>query len=157
MRTKVMEALKDSFKPEFLNRLDEIIIFNILAKEAIKEIVDIQIGVVKKRLLEKEIELSVSDGVLKFLAEEGYDPSYGARPLKRLIQSKILTPLASMMISNNIMSGGKVMVGFSGKDFTFEIKKGKKKVVSKNLKTKGAAQKALPGGSKKKKKDKVLV
>jgi len=125
MKEKVLNSLKDSFKPEFLNRIDEIIIFNILNKKAIEEIVNIQIKEVKERLLSKDVDMEISPAVLKELTVKGYNPSYGARPLKRLIQSKILTPIASLMISNNIMSGGKVLVDFNGKDFTFDMAKGK--------------------------------
>jgi ATP-dependent Clp protease ATP-binding subunit ClpC len=134
MKEKVIEALKESFRPEFLNRLDEVIIFNILSRKAIEKIVDIQVNEVKKRLLSKDIKLEIAKGVKEYLSEEGYDPSFGARPLKRLIQSKILNPVASMMITNNMMSGGEVAVGIKGKEFTFEMSKKGKKRVSKALK-----------------------
>jgi ATP-dependent Clp protease ATP-binding subunit ClpB len=134
MKSKVMEALKDNFKPEFLNRVDEIIIFNILNKKAVTDIVSIQVDRVKERLLNKEIEIEISPKALKFLADEGYDPSFGARPLKRLIQSKILSQVASLMITHNVMSGGKVYVDLKSKEFTFEILKGGKKIISDNLK-----------------------
>ena len=130
MKDRVMESLKESFKPEFLNRVDEIIMFNILSKKAVEEIVKIQLERVRERLLSKEIEIEVSSKALNFLAEKGYDPSFGARPLKRLIQSKILSQIASLMISNDIMVGGKVFVDIKGKDFSFEIKKGKKNALS---------------------------
>ena len=117
-----------------MNRIDEIIIFNILSKKAIQNIVDIQIGHVKNRLKEKDISLEISTKALKYLVDEGYNPNYGARPLKRLIQSKILNPVASMMISHNIMNGGKVSVDLKGKEFSFEIKRGSKKILSSNLK-----------------------
>ena len=113
-KTKVMESLKDYFRPEFLNRLDEIIIFDILSPEAIKEIVRIQIGMTKKRLLEKEIKLNLSTDVFAYLAKEGYNPQYGARPLKRIIQNKILTPVASLMISRGVLRGGTVSVDMKG-------------------------------------------
>jgi len=137
-KTKVMEALRESFRPEFLNRLDEIVIFNILSKKAIKDIVQIQIAKVKERLLEKDIKLNIDQKVFDYLAKEGYNPRYGARPLKRLIQQKILTPLASIMIENSIMSGGEVFVGVPSSgdkhEFTFDFKKGSKRIQSKNLK-----------------------
>lgn len=136
MKEKVMEALKDSFKPEFLNRVDDIIIFNILSKKAIENIVNIQVERVKERLLQKDISIEITPKALKYLGEEGYNPNYGARPLKRLIQSKILTPIASIMISHNVMSGGKVVVDLKGKEFSFEIKKGNRKIFSNNVKSK---------------------
>ncbi len=109
-KDKVLKELKDYFRPEFINRLDEIIVFDILSPKAIEEIVKIQVNLVKKRLLEKEIKLNVSDEVLSYLAKEGYNPQYGARPLKRLIQSKILTPIAGMMVSRGVMEGGIISV-----------------------------------------------
>jgi ATP-dependent Clp protease ATP-binding subunit ClpB len=109
-KEKVMESLRDHFKPEFLNRLDAIVLFDILSKEAIKQIVDIQIDMVQKRLEDKEIRLEVTDKALEHLAHHGYDPQFGARPLKRLIQDKILTKIASLMISAGVMEGGKVSV-----------------------------------------------
>lgn len=126
VKEKVLATLKDNFRPEFLNRLDDVIIFDVLSKEAIKEIVKIQIDMVKKRLFEKEIELLVSDTVIETLSQEGYNPQYGARPLKRMIQEKILNPVASMMISNKILSGGTVSVDMVGGQFNFEVTKGKR-------------------------------
>lgn len=126
IKEKVSGALKDHFRPEFLNRVDDIIIFDILSKEAIRNIVDVQIGIVQKRLREKEIDLSVTESVLKLLAEEGYNPQYGARPLKRLIQEKILNPVASMMITNKVLSGGTILVDVRGGKFTFDVKKSRR-------------------------------
>lgn len=129
VKEKVMSALKDYFRPEFLNRLDDTIIFDILSPAAIREIVKIQVDVVKGRLAAKEIKLDISETVLSYLGKEGYNPQYGARPLKRLIQNKILTPVASLMISQGVMKGGEICVdmknGKSG-EFTFDVKKGKK-------------------------------
>ena len=123
IKEKVLSTLKEHFRPEFLNRLDDIIVFDILSKEAIQEIVNIQIGIIKKRLGEKEINLTVSESVLALLANEGYNPQYGARPLKRLIQEKILNPVASMMISSKVLSGGTVLVDAKEGQFTFDIKR----------------------------------
>ncbi|MDP3763807.1 MAG: AAA family ATPase [bacterium] len=125
VKDKVLSTLKEHFRPEFLNRLDDIIVFDILSKEAIKEIVNIQIEIIKKRLEDKEINLKVAESVLELLAKEGYTPQYGARPLKRLIQDKILNPVASMMISNKVLSGGMVLVDVHNGNFTFDIKKSK--------------------------------
>ncbi len=97
-KDKVMESLKSYFRPEFLNRLEEIIIFDILSPQTIRRIVEMQVEEVRQRLLGKDISLSVSKDVYDYLAKEGYDPKFGARPLKRVIQSKILTPVASMMV-----------------------------------------------------------
>ena len=126
VKDKVLNSLKDHFRPEFLNRVDDIIVFDVLSREAIKNIVDIQIGIVQKRLSEKEIDVSVTDAVLELLSKEGYNPQYGARPLKRLIQDKILNPVASMMISNKVLSGGTILVDVRDGKFTFDIKKSRR-------------------------------
>lgn len=128
VKGKVMESLKDYFRPEFLNRLDSIILFDVLSQESIKEIVKIQVDQVIKRLEEKEIKLEIAPTVLEYLAKEGYNPQYGARPLKRLIQEKILTPVAGFMISQGVGKGGAISVGVKNGEFTFDVKKGKKLV-----------------------------
>ncbi|OGD67721.1 ATP-dependent chaperone ClpB [Candidatus Campbellbacteria bacterium RIFOXYC2_FULL_35_25] len=122
-KDNVMKALKDNFRPEFINRLDEIVIFDILSPEVIKEIVNIQIGIVRKRLIEKEIKFNLSESILSYLSKEGYNPQYGARPLKRLIQNKILTPIASSMIENNMMVGGSVSIDMKNGEMVFDVKK----------------------------------
>ncbi len=122
-KEKVMGRLKDYFRPEFLNRLDEIIIFNILSMEAIKRIVDMQVKIVADRLASKDIKLAIQPEVYAYLAKEGYSPQYGARPLKRIIQSKILTPVASFMVSRGVMEGGTVSVGMKGSEFVFDVTK----------------------------------
>jgi ATP-dependent Clp protease ATP-binding subunit ClpB len=133
-KTKVMDALKDHFRPEFLNRLDDIVIFDILGKEAIAEIVKIQVGIITERLAQKEISITLTPAVYTDLADTGYSPQYGARPLKRLIQNKILTPIASLMVSKGIMKGGSITVDVKGGEYTFDVKKGKKgSFVSENL------------------------
>ncbi|HEU5115013.1 MAG TPA: AAA family ATPase [Candidatus Paceibacterota bacterium] len=128
VKGKVLESLRDYFRPEFLNRLDSIIIFDVLSPEAIKDIVKIQVDQIVKRLEEKEIRLEVTSSVLDYLAKEGYNPQYGARPLKRLIQEKILTPVAGFMISQGVGKGGSITVGLKGGEFTFDVKKGKKPI-----------------------------
>ena len=118
-----MGALKERFRPEFLNRLDEIVLFDILSPEVIQSIVGLQVDIVKKRLAEKEITLEVSGEVLNYLAEKGYDPHYGARPLKRLIQNKILTPVASLMISQGVLKGGRVGVTIEKGEIVIRVEK----------------------------------
>ena len=124
-KDKVLESLKDYFRPEFLNRLDEIIIFDILSPETISEIVNMQIEEVAERLAKKEIKLSVGVDVKEFLAKEGYEPKYGARPLRRLIQSKILTPVTNMMVGQGMLQGGVVKVNMDKdkKELVFDVKK----------------------------------
>jgi ATP-dependent Clp protease ATP-binding subunit ClpB len=127
-KTRVMGSLKDYFRPEFLNRLDEIILFNILTPEAIKDIVKIQVKVVEDRLQAKGITLNILPQAFDHIAKEGYNPQYGARPLKRMIQNKILTKVASLIISQDLLEGGVIEVGFKKGEFTFDVKKnGKRK------------------------------
>ncbi|MDP3645995.1 MAG: AAA family ATPase [bacterium] len=134
VKEKVMGSLKEFFRPEFLNRLDEIILFNILSPEAIMDIVRMQVEIVGKRLEEKHISLTLSEVAFEHLAKEGYSPQYGARPLKRLIQTKILTPIANMMVARGVMEGGSVAVdiktGEDGKiEFAFDVRKGPERKV----------------------------
>jgi ATP-dependent Clp protease ATP-binding subunit ClpA len=125
---KVMNSLKDFFRPEFLNRVDDIILFDILSKESIEKIVSIQVNLVIERLKAKDINLVITPDVLTYLAKEGYNPHYGARPLKRLIQNKILTPVANLMISQGITKGGTITVTMKKgtEEFQFDVKNKKK-------------------------------
>ena len=125
-KDKVMGALRESFRPEFLNRLDDTIIFDVLSPEAIRSIVSLQIEDVVRRLEEKEISIEFSTQALDKLAQEGYNPRYGARPLRRIIQNAVLTPIASMMVGKQIGKGGSVLVGVKNGQFTFDVKKGRK-------------------------------
>ena len=136
MKDKVMGALKDNFKPEFLNRIDEIILFDVLGPEAIRKIVDIEVQKIHARLAEKEIVLEFKPAVYDYLAKEGYSPQYGARPLRRLIQSKILTPLASMMITDGLRENARVVIDLDkeGK-LKFDIKKTTSSHKSKKVET----------------------
>ncbi|OHA98534.1 MAG: ATP-dependent chaperone ClpB [Candidatus Zambryskibacteria bacterium RIFCSPHIGHO2_12_FULL_38_34] len=126
VKEKVMEAMKDFFRPEFLNRIDDVVIFDILSMVAIREIVKIQIDLVRERLSSKEISLELTDEAYEYLAKEGYNPQYGARPLKRLIQNKILNQVASFIISKGILKGGTVSVSVKNNDLVFDIKKGRR-------------------------------
>ncbi|MEK7588615.1 MAG: AAA family ATPase, partial [Patescibacteria group bacterium] len=125
MKDKVMDALKDHFRPEFINRLDEIIVFDILSEEAIKEIVDLKIQIVVERLAAKGIGFEISESALGHLAKVGYDPHFGARPLNRLIQNKILNPVATFIISNGVKKGDTVLVGMKGEELSILTRKGK--------------------------------
>jgi len=110
LKDKVLDALKESFRPEFLNRIDEIIIFNYLNKPEIRKIVDLELEKVAKRLENKKIKIKVSERAKKLLAEQGFDPNLGARPLKRVIQRKVLDPLALKIVSGLVREGGEVFV-----------------------------------------------
>ena len=123
VKEKVMGALKDHFRPEFLNRLDDIIMFDVLSKETLTRIVDNQIEEVIRRLAGKRITLALTPEVKLWLAGVGHNPQYGARPLKRAIQDKILTPIATLMVGQGVMEGGTVTVTMKGTEPHFEVKK----------------------------------
>ncbi len=106
----VMEAVRGHFRPEFLNRLDETIIFDRLAREDMAGIVDIQLGLLMKRLASREIKLDLTDSAHKWLADEGYDPVFGARPLKRVIQRAVQDPLAEMILAGDVLDGATVHI-----------------------------------------------
>jgi ATP-dependent Clp protease ATP-binding subunit ClpB len=122
-KEKVRDALKEHFRPEFLNRLDDIIIFDVLAKEALARIVDTQVEEVMRRLTQKRIALVIEPDVRTWLADKGYNPQYGARPLRRTIQDKILTPLASLMVDQGLLEGGTVTVSVKNDEPHFDVKK----------------------------------
>ncbi|UTW55749.1 ATP-dependent chaperone ClpB [Kordiimonas sp. SCSIO 12610] len=113
VRDQVMDVVKGAFRPEFINRLDEIILFHRLGREHMAGIVDIQIDYLKHLLEDRNIDLELEDGAIKWLGDAGYDPVYGARPLKRVIQKNVQDPLAEMILKGDVKSGGKVSVGSS--------------------------------------------
>lgn len=113
-KEKVRESLKHGFKPEFLNRIDEIIIFNALKRTDIEKIVELQLDLVRKRLAEKEIKVAIDASAKKHIVDNGFDPDFGARPIKRLIQKTILDQLADKIIRGQIKDGDKVKISFSG-------------------------------------------
>jgi ATP-dependent Clp protease ATP-binding subunit ClpB len=110
MKDKIMEILRKSFKPEFLNRIDEIIIFHLLRQEQIKTILNLQLEKVARRLEQRKIKVEFTEKLKELLTKEGFDPLYGARPLKRVIQDKILDELALQIIEGKIEEGEKVVV-----------------------------------------------
>ncbi len=111
-----MDAVKKHFRPEFINRIDEIVFFNELGKDVMAGIVKIQLRGLEKRLAERHIELHVSDKAVKWLAEHGYDPAFGARPLKRLIMSSVEDKVADLILSGDVTDGGTVEVDVKGKE-----------------------------------------
>lgn len=123
MKEKVMGALKDHFRPEFLNRLDDIVMFDILSKDALMQIVEAQVNEVVARLAAKRITLTLTPEVRAWLADKGYNPQYGARPLKRAVQDHILTPIASLMVGQGIMEGGSVSVTLKNGEPHFAVAK----------------------------------
>ncbi len=110
MKDKIMESLRERFKPEFLNRVDEIIMFHPLDEKQIRSIVDLQLAIVAKRLEDKKITINITDKAKDWLSKKGYDPNLGARPLKRVIQTELLDPLAMQIIEGKIEDGSKVKV-----------------------------------------------
>jgi ATP-dependent Clp protease ATP-binding subunit ClpB len=122
MKDAVLDELRHHFRPEFLNRVDETIVFHSLTEEHLKQIVEIQLNGLRKRLAERHIELELSDRARGQLVRVGYDPNYGARPLKRAIQREIETPMARMILGGEVRDGQRVSVdvGSSGK-LQFEI------------------------------------
>jgi len=118
-RREVMEALRAHFRPEFLNRIDDIIFFHALTREHIKEIIDIQLTGLMRRLEERKIHVTLTDSAKDELVRQGYDPLYGARPLKRAIQRRVLDPLALRVLEGDFVEGDRVNVGTSGDKMTF--------------------------------------
>ena len=110
VREQVMEVVRASFRPEFLNRIDEVLLFTRLARESMKGIVDIQLGRLRQMLADRDIKLALDDAALAWLAETGYDPVYGARPLKRVIQRSLQNPLANRILEGRIKDGDVVIV-----------------------------------------------
>ncbi|MGZ4881159.1 MAG: ATP-dependent chaperone ClpB [Halobacteriota archaeon] len=120
MRDAVIETLQTRFLPEFLNRVDEIMIFHPLQKGQIRKIVELQVARLRKQLTDKGIELDVTETALDEIASEGYDLTYGARPLKRVIQQRIQNPLAVELLKREFEDGSRVKIDFFGGNFTFE-------------------------------------
>jgi ATP-dependent Clp protease ATP-binding subunit ClpC len=110
MRKKLMDALKRTFRPEFINRLDSVIVFRSLAKDDIRKIVQLELDKVNARLDENNIRLRASDTALAYLAEEGYNPEMGARPLRRVIQQKIEDRLSDALLANEFEDGDNILV-----------------------------------------------
>ena len=120
MRSRVTEALRGQFRPEFLNRIDEIIIFHALMKSQLRDIVKIQIKRLESRLAEKNLTLKLSDDALDFVADIGYDPTYGARPLKRAIQREIETTLAKAILRSEFLPGDTIFADVENERLTFK-------------------------------------
>jgi len=118
-REKIMLLLRQTFRPEFLNRIDEIIIFNNLGKKELEKIVDLQIGRIKERLKKQGIELTITKEAKKLLAKEGFDPDFGARPLKRVIQRKILDEIAPLLVERKIKEGDKIKIEAKNNQIVF--------------------------------------
>jgi len=127
MKEAVLEEMRHYFRPEFLNRVDEIIVFHALSEEHLKEIVEIQLGRLRERLAERHIKLELTDAARTHLVRAGYDPNYGARPLKRAIQREIETPLGRRILKGEIRDGQAVLVGLdqASGELTFTAQSGR--------------------------------
>ena len=120
MKSAVLEIVQQHFRPEFINRLDDIVVFHPLGAEQIRAIVDIQLGYLRRRLAERDIELRLDDAARDHLGEAGYDPVYGARPLKRAIQQRIENPLAQRILTGEFGPSQNILVTVRGEDLAFE-------------------------------------
>ncbi len=118
---RVMGALRDHFRPEFLNRVDEIVVFSRLDREQLGRIVELQAARLRARLADRGVELEITEAARDLLGREGYDPAYGARPLKRLVQRRIENPLAQRMLAGEVRDGDRVVVDAVGDEVTFTV------------------------------------
>ena len=119
MKEEVLSVLRQSLKPEFLNRIDEIVVFHSLTEEHLQEIVDIQLGELNRRLADQNLRLETSEQAKALIAASGYDPNYGARPLKRAIQRLVETPLGRCILSGEVAEGQTVRVDVRNGALTF--------------------------------------
>ena len=115
----VKDALKQHLRPELINRIDDTVIFHQLGRDQLEGIVGIQIDLVRERLADRNLYLEVTDEALKALAAEGYDPQFGARPLKRVIQQRIENPIATRILSGQLEDGDTILVSSSGEQYLF--------------------------------------
>ena len=119
MEDKVLAELKKHFRPEFLNRVDDVIIFQSLDESEIARIVDIQLGRLEQRLSQQNLTLDVDAAAKKLLASEGYDPQFGARPLKRAVQDQLLNPLSMKLLEGEFKPGDKIKVTVKDNELVF--------------------------------------
>ena len=119
VRRQVSEALRAHFRPEFLNRIDEVIFFHALSRAHIKQVIDIQLQGLLRRLEDRKVHVTLTDAAKDFLVAEGYDPIYGARPLKRTIQRRVLDPLALQVLDGSVSEGDRVTIDTGPQGLTF--------------------------------------
>ena len=124
VRGQVNDALQAHFRPEFLNRIDDVIFFHALGRLHTRKIIEIQLDRVTDRLVDRRISIEMTDAALDLLAETGFDPSYGARPLKRTLQRLILDPLATRMLEGQLLEGASIRVDAEGAELLFETQTG---------------------------------
>jgi ATP-dependent Clp protease ATP-binding subunit ClpB len=121
VRDAVQQELRANFKPEFLNRIDDIVIFHQLSREQIEKIIDVQLERLRAMLAERNIQLALDDSARQLVAREGYDPNYGARPLKRAIQTLVQNPLAIKLLSGEILPGQTVRASANGDTMDLKV------------------------------------
>jgi ATP-dependent Clp protease ATP-binding subunit ClpC len=126
MKEKVMAAVKKTFRPEFINRVDEIIVFHELTEEQLRSIVDLMVGDLQRRLSERKLGVELTEGAKSWLAKEGYDPIYGARPLRRVIERYVENPLSTKLLRGEFSEGDRIIVDLGDKGLTFKTKKAAK-------------------------------
>jgi ATP-dependent Clp protease ATP-binding subunit ClpB len=124
MYEALQEPLRSKFLPEFLNRLDEVIVFEPLKREQIRHIVDLQLNRLRKLLSQQQITIQLTEDAMQALADEGFDPAFGARPLKRVIQNRLQNELASLLLKGEVPDGSTVSIDHRDSQFLFELKKG---------------------------------
>ncbi|NEP63868.1 MAG: AAA domain-containing protein, partial [Symploca sp. SIO2G7] len=123
MQERVLVALRGHFRPEFLNRVDDLVIFHPLSKDELRSIVAIQLKRLYKLLAEQKISLHISESAIDYVADKGYDPVYGARPLKRAIQRELENPIATKILENTFVEGSKVVIDHIEERLKFQVKK----------------------------------
>jgi len=121
-QSKIMEELRKYFRPEFLNRIDEVVLFNRLKPEHISQIVNLQLKEVEQRMKEKSIHLKWNKKAMDWLANKGFDSQFGARPLKRLIQKELLNPMAGKLLAGELKTGDSVLLNANDLNLEFQIK-----------------------------------
>jgi ATP-dependent Clp protease ATP-binding subunit ClpA len=119
MREDIEGALKKTFRPEFLNRIDEVIVFQRLSKEDMKRIVDLQVEDIRQRMLEQRVDVQLSEAARDWLAEKGYDPSFGARPLRRTLQRLVESPLSKKVIRGELKAGEHLQIDLENDELVF--------------------------------------
>ncbi|MFM7735697.1 MAG: AAA family ATPase, partial [Alphaproteobacteria bacterium] len=119
MKEEVLNSLRQQFRPEFLNRIDDIVVFHGLTRENLAKIVEIQLGRLRKRLAERNVELELTPAAITHFSTTGYDPVYGARPLKRLLQREMETQLGRRILAGEIPDRSRVLVDWNGTELTF--------------------------------------
>jgi ATP-dependent Clp protease ATP-binding subunit ClpB len=124
MKSAVMEIVGGHFRPEFINRIDDVVVFHPLGREQIRAIAGLQIEILRRRLQERDIGLQISDAALDLLGEAGFDPVYGARPLKRAIQSQLENPLAQEILAGRFSPGDVVEVDAGDDQLVFSVGSG---------------------------------